>query len=115
QQDREIDFFVRGHFLIRGRETKSCLTLTIIVYEMGCQPMGGIGSRQIVVNGVARQAPSGQTLLELLRELQLEPSRAAVEMDRRIAKRSEWETLELPSAATTEIAEIAGAGCGQRG
>src|SRR6266853_1285313 len=110
QQDREIDCFVRGHLLIRGRETKSCLTLTIIVYEMGCQPMGGIGSRQIVVNGVARQAPSGQTLLDLLRELQLEPSRVAVEMDRRIVKRSEWETLELPVGAKIEIVQFVGGG-----
>ena len=77
---------------------------------MGCQPMGGIGSRQIVVNGVARQAPSGQTLLELLRELQLEPSRVAVEMDRRIVKRSEWETLGLPAGAKIEIVQFVGGG-----
>jgi len=77
---------------------------------MGCQPMGGIRSRQIVVNGVARQAPAGQTLLELLRELQLEPSRVAVEMDRRIVKRSEWETLELPAGAKIEIVQFVGGG-----
>ena len=77
---------------------------------MGCQPMRGIESRNIVVNGVARQAPPGQTLLELVRELQLEPSRVAVEMDRRIVKRSEWETLELPAGAKIEIVQFVGGG-----
>jgi len=77
---------------------------------MGCQPTRGIGSRHIVVNGVARQAPSGQTLLELLRELQLDPSRVAVEMDRRIVKRTEWETLELPVGAKIEIVQFVGGG-----
>jgi len=72
--------------------------------------MRGIESRNIVVNGVARQAPSGQTLLDLLRELQLEPSRVAVEMDRRIVKRSEWETLELPAGAKIEIVQFVGGG-----
>ena len=84
--------------------------MTIIVYEMGCQPTGGIGSRNIVVNGVARQSPPGQTLLDLVRELQLEPSRVAVEMDRRIVKRTEWETLEIPQGATIEIVQFVGGG-----
>jgi len=77
---------------------------------MGCQPTREIGSRNIVVNGVARQAPPGQTLLELLRELQLEPSRVAVEMNRRIVKRTEWETLELPPGAKIEIVQFVGGG-----
>jgi thiamine biosynthesis protein ThiS len=72
--------------------------------------MREIGLRNIVVNGVARQAPPGQTLLELLRELQLEPARVAVEMDRRIVKRSEWETLELPPGAKIEIVQFVGGG-----
>ena len=44
------------------------LTLTIIVYEMECQPPTG-QALEIVVNGEARRAPAGQTILGLLDEL----------------------------------------------
>jgi sulfur carrier protein len=84
--------------------------LTIIVYEMECQPISGAAARNIVVNGVPRQSPPGQTLLGLLRELQLEPSRVAVEMDRRIVRRAEWDTLELPPGARIEIVQFVGGG-----
>jgi thiamine biosynthesis protein ThiS len=65
---------------------------------------------EIVVNGVARQAPAGQTLLGLLRELELEPSRVAVEMDRRIVKRADWDALELEPGAKLEIVQFVGGG-----
>jgi thiamine biosynthesis protein ThiS len=65
---------------------------------------------EITVNGDGRRAPAGQTLLGLLRELQLEPSRVAVEMNRRIVKRAEWETLELAPGARLEIVQFVGGG-----
>jgi len=77
-----------------------------MVYEMGCQPT----LYEIVVNGVVRQAPAGQTLLGLLRDLELEPSRVAVEMDRRIVKRAEWEALELAPGVKLEIVQFVGGG-----
>jgi len=65
---------------------------------------------EIVVNGAVRQSPAGQTLLGLLRDLDLEPSRVAVEMDRRIVKRTEWEALELHPGARLEIVQFVGGG-----
>ena len=75
---------------------------------MGCQPTQD--QLEISVNGAARQVFAGQTLLGLLRDLQLEPSRVAVEMDRRIVKRTEWETLELRPGAAIEIVQFVGGG-----
>ena len=72
---------------------------------MGCQP-----TREIVVNGAGRQVPPGQTLMGLLLELELEPSRVAVELDRRIVKRTEWATLELQPGARLEIVQFVGGG-----
>ena len=92
------------------RERKPNLTLTIIVYEMECQPTRGTDWLEITVNGAGQRAPAGQTLLELLRELRLEPSRVAVEMDRRIVKRTEWETLRLAAGARLEIVQFVGGG-----
>jgi sulfur carrier protein len=45
---------------------------------------------EIVVNGERRMAPEGQTILGLLRELGLEPTRVAVEYDRKIVKQALW-------------------------
>jgi sulfur carrier protein len=80
-----------------------------MVYEMGCQPPEG-EAFEIVVNGEARRAPSGQTVLSLLEELRLEPDRVAVELDRRIVKRSEWASLELAQGAKLEIVRFVGGG-----
>lgn len=77
---------------------------------MECQPTNGAGAQNIVVNGAPRQSAIGQTLLGLLLELQLEPSRVAVEMDRRIVKRAEWDTLELRPGARLEIVQFVGGG-----
>ena len=84
--------------------------MTIIVYEMGCQPTEDIGPVEITVNGAVRRAPAGQTLSGLLRDLQLEPARVAIEMDRRIVKRPEWDAFELVSGAKIEIVQFVGGG-----
>ena len=81
------------------------LSLTIMVYEMECQP-----TLEIVVNGEMRSVPAGQTLLSLLRDLRLEPSRVAVELDRRIVKRPEWDALELAAGSKLEIVQFVGGG-----
>jgi sulfur carrier protein len=80
-----------------------------MVYEMGCQP-SNFGAVEIVVNGEPRQAPAGQTILGLLEELRLEPARVAVELDRRIVKRSEWGALELAQGARLEVVQFVGGG-----
>jgi thiamine biosynthesis protein ThiS len=80
-----------------------------MVYEMGCQPSNS-GAIEIVLNGEPRQAQAGQTVLGLLEELRLEPSRVAVELDRRIVKRAEWGALELEHGARLEVVQFVGGG-----
>ena len=77
---------------------------------MECQPTTHTEARNIMVNGAPHQAPAGQTLLGLLLELQLEPSRVAVEIDHRIVKRAEWDSLELLPGARIEIVQFVGGG-----
>ena len=43
----------------------------------------------IVVNGEPQTAPEGQTVMGLLHQLELDPARVAVELDRRILKQLE--------------------------
>ncbi len=65
---------------------------------------------EVVVNGEKRQAGEGQTLLEFLQSLGLEPSRVAVELDGRIVKRPEWAGMTLHSGSRLEIVQFVGGG-----
>jgi sulfur carrier protein len=65
---------------------------------------------EIVVNGDPRRLPEGLTLLGLLRELDLEPARVAIELDRRIVKQGEWAGTILQPGARLEIVQFVGGG-----
>jgi thiamine biosynthesis protein ThiS len=65
---------------------------------------------EIVVNGEPRMASEGQTILELLRELELEPARVAVEHDRRIVKQALWPETVLRPGSQVEIVQFVGGG-----
>jgi thiamine biosynthesis protein ThiS len=65
---------------------------------------------EIVVNGERRMAPEGQTILGLLRELGLEPTRVAVEYDRKIVKQVLWQETVLRDGSQLEIVQFVGGG-----
>jgi sulfur carrier protein len=65
---------------------------------------------EIVVNGEPRTAHEGQTILGLLRELGLEPTRVAVEYDRRIVKQAAWQETVLRPGSQVEIVQFVGGG-----
>ena len=65
---------------------------------------------EITVNGEARRAADGLTVLRLLEELQLDPARVAVELDRRIVKQPLWRETTLHAGAQLEIVQFVGGG-----
>jgi thiamine biosynthesis protein ThiS len=65
---------------------------------------------EIVVNGKPCSTAPDQTILGLLRELQLDPARLAVELDRRIVKQPLWSTTVLAPGARLEIVQFVGGG-----
>jgi thiamine biosynthesis protein ThiS len=65
---------------------------------------------EITVNGEARTTAQGQTILDLIEQLQLDPARVAVELDRRIVKRPSWPETVLRSGAQLEIVQFVGGG-----
>ena len=65
---------------------------------------------EIVVNGEPRTTPEGQTIFGLLRELDLDPARVAVEYDRRIVKQGQWPETVLRTGARLEIVQFVGGG-----
>jgi thiamine biosynthesis protein ThiS len=64
----------------------------------------------IVVNGEPRAISAGQNILELLSQLQLDPARVAVELDRRIVKQPHWGETVLEPGAQIEIVQFVGGG-----
>ena len=67
-------------------------------------------SIEILVNGERRSVNEGETVLQLLRSLGLEPSRVAVELNRRIVKQPLWSETEVPAGAELEIVQFVGGG-----
>ena len=65
---------------------------------------------EIVVNGEPETASEGETILGLLQQLQLDPARVAVELDRRIVKQPLWSGTQLRPGAQVEIVMFVGGG-----
>lgn len=65
---------------------------------------------EVVINGESRTVPAGQTVLALLHRLNLDPSRVAVELDRRIVKQPLWNETPLHDGAKIEIVQFVGGG-----
>ena len=65
---------------------------------------------EIVLNGEPRRAREGETVLGLLEELQIDPARVAIELDRRILKRPFWADTALRPGAEIEIVQFVGGG-----
>jgi thiamine biosynthesis protein ThiS len=65
---------------------------------------------EIVVNGERQCTPEGQTVLGLLEQLQIDPARVAVELNRRIVKQPLWRETTLDRGAQVEIVQFVGGG-----
>jgi len=65
---------------------------------------------EITVNGEPQTAPEGLSILGLLQQLQLDPERVAVELDRRIVKQPYWPETVLRTGAQLEIVQFVGGG-----
>jgi len=67
-------------------------------------------SIEIVVNGEQRRVDDGMTIAGLLREIALDPARVAVELDRQIVRKGEWDRSVLANGARLEIVQFVGGG-----
>jgi sulfur carrier protein len=65
---------------------------------------------QVTVNGERRNFPPGTTLLDIVRALNLEPERVAIELNRAIVKRDTWSGTTIAGGAEIEIVQFVGGG-----
>ena len=65
---------------------------------------------QLKINGQDQQQPDGMNLSGLLRSLSLDPRRLAVELNRRLVKRGDFQQTVLHDGDVLEIVTLVGGG-----
>jgi thiamine biosynthesis protein ThiS len=64
------------------------------------------------INGEAREIPASSnfTLAQLVEHLSMKPDRVAIELNREIAPRGRWSSIELKDGDRLEIVHFVGGG-----
>jgi sulfur carrier protein len=65
---------------------------------------------RIVVNGQERLVPAGGNVRSLLAVLGIEADRVAVELDRSIVRKPDWESTAVGDGSRIEIVQFVGGG-----
>ncbi|MBI2820422.1 MAG: sulfur carrier protein ThiS [Acidobacteria bacterium] len=65
---------------------------------------------EIVINGESQQVPAPLSVVELLRWLDLQGDRIAVELNREILRRDQWAATHLKDQDHLEIVRFVGGG-----
>ena len=65
---------------------------------------------KLIVNGENLEVSNVETLQDLLKELQIEPQRVAVEINVSIVKKSDYSTFKLSEGDRVEIVNFIGGG-----
>jgi thiamine biosynthesis protein ThiS len=65
---------------------------------------------EIRLNGEPRQIPAGLNIPALLQHMEIPVDRVAVELNRAIVRKTEWETTRIESGAEVEVVHFVGGG-----
>jgi thiamine biosynthesis protein ThiS len=65
---------------------------------------------KLEINGEMRFVKASATVRELLENLDIKPDRVAVELNRRIVKRQDWDRAALQELDKIEIVQFVGGG-----
>jgi thiamine biosynthesis protein ThiS len=65
---------------------------------------------EVVVNGERKSVPSGLTVTALLHTLEVPLDRVAVELNKSIVRKRNWEDTPVPEGSQIEIVQFVGGG-----
>jgi sulfur carrier protein len=68
------------------------------------------GEKEITINGEKRVFPPETSLLDVVKGLNLEPDRVAVELNRVIVRRDAWTATMFEDGAEIEVVQFVGGG-----
>jgi sulfur carrier protein len=66
--------------------------------------------KEVTVNGERRIFTAGTTLLDIVRALELDPARVAIELNREIIRRDFWAASVPETGSSVEIVQFVGGG-----
>ena len=64
----------------------------------------------IFINGEARELDDGLTVAAMLDSLELPKQRVAIELNRRVVRKQEWETTAVAAGDRIEVVHFVGGG-----
>ena len=67
-------------------------------------------SIEVLVNGERREVPSDQSVSALLTWLQIPSDRVAIELNKKLVRKRDWDQTVVPHASQVEIVEFVGGG-----
>jgi len=67
---------------------------------------------KVLVNGEQKEIEPGTRLRTLVSELELKPDRIAIELNRRILRKADWDSTELAEGDAVEVVSFVGGGAG---
>lgn len=65
---------------------------------------------KIYINGETREIENEASLSELLKQLSLPSERIAIELNKEVVRRKDWETIRIKDADKIEIVHFVGGG-----
>ena len=65
---------------------------------------------EVLVNGERREVPPEQSVSALLKWLQIPSERVAVELNKKLVRKRDWDQTVVPHASQVEIVEFVGGG-----
>jgi thiamine biosynthesis protein ThiS len=69
-----------------------------------------VDSIDVRINGELKRIPAQLPLVEVLKVIGVAPERVAVELNREIVRKREWNSTLVPAGAEIEIVEFVGGG-----
>lgn len=65
---------------------------------------------EVTVNGERRRVPPQQTVAALLKTLEIPSDRVAVELNKSLVRKRDWDQTSVPDASHLEVVEFVGGG-----
>ncbi|MBK8809231.1 MAG: sulfur carrier protein ThiS [Acidobacteria bacterium] len=65
---------------------------------------------KVTVNGESRELAADVSLLQMLRELELPTARVAIELNREVVRKRDWDSITIKDADRIEIVHFVGGG-----
>ncbi len=65
---------------------------------------------KIIINGIAKEIPNEVNIIELLESFSLPKERIAIELNKQVVRKKDWENIKITDADQIEVIHFVGGG-----